>query len=291
MREITATIILLLIITSCELTNNPDVTEKVVRPKLPDTLYSAIVDDGYRLYTSLPKGYNHIEPGGYDVIYVLDGDALTFGTDTYLNDVNGVVGMADSLSDAGLIPPCIVIGIGYTDVGMRFRDYYSPPDTMYEEYGHAWDFYNFLRDELFPLSDVTLNTKGNLGRTIVGTSAGGYFVLHAFLRYDENEGVVINNFIASTPRVAHFDYHLLNELDDYLVRNSNPNPNKIVYTFGDHGGEMLPEQIDVFSIPFESHGFITNQIRYVNENHGSVVRPSVIDGLQWLFNSTQIIPL
>lgn len=218
------TIILSLVITaavvSCNLSSNPEVAEDIIRPMLPDTLHSEIINDDYRIYTFLPRDYNHIREEGYDVIYVLDGDDLTYGN-------YGVVKWADSLGRNGIIPNCIVLGVGYANVGMRFRDYYSPPDTMYEEYGHAYDFYNFLRDELFPLTDRTLNTKQDEGRTIIGTSAGGYFVMHAFLRYDENAGPVINNFISSTPRVAHMDYHLLKELDEYLERNSEPNPNKI----------------------------------------------------------------
>jgi len=284
MKKIFFSLLITILIVSCNLSTSPEYVEEIIRPMLPDTLHSEIINDNYRLYTSLPSEYNHIREEGYDVIYVLDGDELTYGTDTYLADVHGVVGMADSLGRNDIIPDCIVVGIGYADVGMRFRDYYSPPDTMFVQYGHAYDFYNFLRDELFPLTDAMLNTKGNQGRTLIGTSAGGYFVMHAFLRYDETIGPVVNNFISSTPRVAHMDYQLLKELNDYLSRNSEPNPNRIFYSFGDRGGEMLPEQIDIYSIPFESNGFNTHQVRYVNESHSSVFRPSVIHGLQWLFN-------
>ena len=251
---------------------------------IPDTLHSEIINDDFRIYTYVPRMYDSQKSDGYDVCYITDGDWSFYNLTTRDTVYPGFVSLANQLTQDGIIPPCITIGIGYVHENMRYRDYYSPPDTMYLEYGHADMFYQFLRQELIPLVDSRLNTKKENGRILFGNSAGGYFSIYAFLRYDNNSGVVFNKIIASTPRVNHWSNHLLVHAEECYRLNGNNIPVKLFYAFGTTGGELSEEQLNQFVPEFESYGFDTKMVIYEGASHGTVFYPAVTDGLTWLFS-------
>lgn len=272
------------LICSCDTSTDSPVKEEIFISDIPDTLHSNIINDDFKIYVNTPRGYEHGREKGYDVIYILDGDWYFMNWMEYGDTTFGVVSMAGHLAMYEVIPSCISIGIGYVHENMRFRDFYTPPDTMYLEYGHAREFYLFLRDELIPLVDNRLNTKKERGRILIGSSAGGYFSLYAYLKYDHNSGVVFNNIISCTPRVNHWEYYILNHARECYERNGNNLPMRMYLTFGTGYAELSSEQLATFYNTFNAYNFPVRKVIYEGENHLSVYYPSVIDGLTWFFN-------
>ena len=72
--------------------------------------YSDRVEDSYKVYISLPIGYDPQYPDGYPVIYLLDADWYFDGSSARIGD-GGVAGIVSSLSESGRIPRAILVGI------------------------------------------------------------------------------------------------------------------------------------------------------------------------------------
>jgi predicted alpha/beta superfamily hydrolase len=279
-------LIIVILFLSCSDSTTTEPEEENYLPQLAENLYSTIVADTLKLYIQLPNNYDHEKPGGYNVLYVLDGDWLTFGTEGYLDDIGGTAGFADSLRRDGQMPEVIIIGIGYPNENHRHRDYLFPFDSINSASGGGEKFYQFLKNELIPKIDQTFNTKGSEGRSLLGHSASGYFTMYAFFRYNEQDGIVFNNFLASSPNVYYHDYYL-NELAAECNRNnSNPIPTKLYWSHGDGKFEVSQETIEKVFIPVESCNRFNFKLEiFPEENHTWVIKKSFYYGLMWLFSS------
>jgi predicted alpha/beta superfamily hydrolase len=135
----------------------------------------------YRIFLAWPDA--EPPPGGWDVIYLLDGNAW-FGT------------LVDSLRMQARRPevtgvrPAIAVGIGYPtddvlDVDARRYDL-TPPCADGADpagdpsVGGADAFLAFLTDELGPMVDARFGLRAP-HRALFGHSFGGLFALHALL--------------------------------------------------------------------------------------------------------------
>ena len=253
-------------------------------PQIPDTIFSNHVGDTFKLLIKLPNNYNYSKPDGYEVIYVLDGGSLTFGVEGYLDDIGGTAGFVDSLQRDGLMPEVIIVGITYPRENHRHRDFLFPFDSINTASGGGENFYQFLKNELLPLIDNTFNTKGAEGRSLLGHSAGAYFTMYAFFRYSESEGIVFNNFLASSPNVYYHNYYLIGLAAQCDSINSNPIPAKLYWSHGDGKFEMSQATIDRLYIPVESYNRFNIRLQiFPEENHTWVIKKSFYYGLMWLF--------
>jgi predicted alpha/beta superfamily hydrolase len=130
-------------------------------------IYSTILSEERRLIIHLPRNYSKDTTQKYPVMYVLDGTSQ----DQHTADKIAV------LSDAGLIPKAIVVGIPNTR-GNRERDQ-TPPfmrtnvDDQNSPYGAADKFLSFIEKELILFIDDNYRTSGY--RTLSGNSRGGLF--------------------------------------------------------------------------------------------------------------------
>ena len=106
------------------------------------------VGDLFKVYVSLPKGYDPRHPDGYPVIYVLDADWYFDGSSMRIGD-GGVAGIASALSEGGYIPKAIVVGIGYVNRNQRGRDLLWAHEK----------FYAFLAEELIPFDGVYISVE------------------------------------------------------------------------------------------------------------------------------------
>ena len=109
-------------------------------------LKSIILEEDRPIVISLPMGYN-TSKANYPVLYVLDG----------LQNIKHTVGTVELLTESGLIPPIIVVGIESLD---RTRDltpsnagenvYGGTGNLGIPQSGGAPKFLKFLSDELVP---------------------------------------------------------------------------------------------------------------------------------------------
>jgi len=144
-------------------------------------------------------------------MYVLDGTSQ----DQHTADKITV------LSDAGLIPEAIVIGLPNTR-GNRERDQ-TPPfmrtnvDDQNSPFGAADKFLSFIEKELIPFIDSNYRTSGYT--TLSGNSRGGLFVLYSLI---EKPDLFQARFCYSAP-VWRFDNLMVNKTVEFLRSSSNLN--------------------------------------------------------------------
>ena len=174
-------------------------------------IHSTIMSEDRSVIIHLPRNYSKDAPQKYPVMYVLDGTSQ----DGHTTDKLSV------LSDAGLVPAAIVVGLPNTR-GNRERDQ-TPPfmrrnvDDEKSPYGVGDKFLSFIEKELIPFIDSNYRTSGY--RTLTGNSRGGLFVLYSLM---EKPGLFQAWFCYSTP-VWRFDNLLVNKMSEFLRASSGFN--------------------------------------------------------------------
>ena len=175
------------------------------RPQpITSTLHSAILNEDRRVIIHLPRNYALNATEKYAVMYVLDGTSQ----DQHTADKITV------LSDAGLIPDAIVVGIPNTR-GNRERDQ-TPPymrtnvDDANSPLGGGDRFLAFIEQELIPFIDSNYRTSGY--KTLTGNSRGGLLVLYSLF---EKPNLFQARFCYSTP-VWRFDDMMIKKMVEFL---------------------------------------------------------------------------
>jgi predicted alpha/beta superfamily hydrolase len=187
--------------------NKPADADNIVERKT----HSSILNEERRAIVHLPRNYSKDPLRKYPVMYVLDGTSQ----DQHTADKIAV------LSDAGLIPEAIVVGLPNTR-GNRERDQ-TPPfmrtnvDDQNSPYGAADKFLSFIEKELIPFIDSNYRTSGY--RTLSGNSRGGLFVLYSLI---EKPDLFQARFCYSAP-VWRFDNLMVKKTVEFLRSASNLN--------------------------------------------------------------------
>lgn len=251
-------------------------------------IHSRKLDDTRRYSLFLPQDYDAAKQ--YPVIYLLDGD----------NHFRKLIGVIEGMTDGILpsMPDVIVVGLGNRD---RMRDY-TPTHTLllpngepgakaYARTGGGGLFLDFIEQELMPAIDRRYSTSGL--NILVGHSFGGLLTLEA-LRRDHNS---FNAFVAIDPSLwfdyPAYDQTLKQQLGAdkgskgalFLAAADNP------FTPGIGLSSMhrdlireLGDQLEAGSSP----EFTALTRFYPGSDHSSVVLPSIVDSLQWLFQGYRI---
>lgn len=171
---------------------------------ITSTLHSAILNEDRRVIIHLPRNYALNVTDKYAVMYVLDGTSQ----DQHTADKITV------LSDAGLVPDAIVVGIPNTR-GNRERDQ-TPPymrtnvDDANSPLGGGDRFLAFIEQELIPFIDSNYRTSGY--KTLTGNSRGGLLVLYSLF---EKPSLFQARFCYSTP-VWRFDDMMIKKMVEFL---------------------------------------------------------------------------
>ncbi|HKE56605.1 MAG TPA: alpha/beta hydrolase-fold protein, partial [Pyrinomonadaceae bacterium] len=193
---------------------------------IQSSLHSAILNEERRVIIHLPRNYSQDTSRKYPVMYVLDGTSQ----DQHTADKITV------LSDAGLIPSAIVVGLPNTR-GNRERDQ-TPPymrrDVNDENspFGAADKFLSFVEKELIPFVEGNYRTSGY--KTLSGNSRGGLFVLYSLL---EKPDLFQARFCYSTP-VWRFDNLMVNRTAEFLRPTSGLN-NFLYLSVGEKETEQM----------------------------------------------------
>ena len=241
-------------------TTTPVVFERIV--------WSAVVNDNFKLYISFPQNYYYLRSEKYPVVYFLDGGGGTFHNIT-----------AEYMQQ-GAIPDIVTIGIGYPGTSQRNRDY---------TYGYI-NFYHFLKDELIPLMEQDYNTDP-VNRTLFGHSYGGIFTLLAMFQYTDFEDILFHNMIAASPSIWWPDGQLAFNMENTLYLKTHILPVNLYMTVGSLEGSMVND-MERMQQAFDYHSYdYFNYYALVNQgkDHTTNKETTFRDGIRWILN--QDIPL
>lgn len=206
---------------------------------LPQTeqrdIHSRHTGNDYRLFVSQPQ--QPPPPGGYPVLYVLDGNALFPLLALQANAL-------ENRPDPALRTSVLVVGVGYPgdalyDVKKRARDYTPPPvkagaaEEPDPRYGGAEAFLAFLQSELKPLIEARYQVDRQQ-QTLFGHSHGGLFALYTLI----NQPGAFQNYLAASPSLWWNDGQILRQSDRLLANASSLAPTRLWLTVG--GAEEPP---------------------------------------------------
>ena len=187
-------------------------------------LKSEILQEERPIIISLPLGYENSD-ANYPVLYLLDG----------LGNIKHQIGTVELLTDSGIIPPMIIVGIESLD---RSRDltpskagealYGGVGDAGIPQSGGAPKFLAFLEDELMPF--VESNFRTHPYRLLEGHSFGGLFSTYTLMEKPD----LFDAFIIQAPALWWNKEEMTAKAQVFFKLNSNLD--KSLY-FGIGGGD------------------------------------------------------
>ena len=262
---------------------------------IPETdtfeIHSEFVDADFRISVSFPFGYRQMADAQFPVLYLPDA-WWTFGMATDIARV---------LAADQLIPPMLVVGIGYPGglgdaIALRVRDMTlreseamerriaqevaafgpHPPITS----GGADDFLRFLTEELAPRIERDYRGDPNQ-RVLHGHSLGGNFVVDVVFRQPE----AFTYYIASAPALGIDDgVSFLNEREYAADHDSVPASLYLAVGLLDRPELVasVAALVDTLTVR-EYEGFRWEVSRLEGQTHRSVMPVVLRDGLRWIF--------
>jgi predicted alpha/beta superfamily hydrolase len=187
-------------------------------------LKSEILQEDRPIIISLPLGYKDND-ANYPVLYLLDG----------LGNIKHQVGTVELLTDSGIIPPMIIVGIESLD---RSRDL-TPSNAGEDVYGGVGTsgipqsgggpkFLQFIEDELIPY--IESNFRTHPYRLLEGHSFGGLFCTYTLMEKPD----IFDAFIIQAPALWWNKEEMTAKAKTFFKSNSNLD--KAIY-FGIGGGD------------------------------------------------------
>lgn len=251
--------------------------------------YSRTVKDSFLISVNLPKGYTRDAAQKYPVIYLLDANVYF--------DI--MAATFNRYSEVGLLPPAILVGIGYKDFqtmdSLRNRDYTYPvaiPEYEMSISGKADLFYSFIKTELVPEIDKQFSPDKNK-RALMGHSLSGYFVLYALQQQLHEKDSMFYSYIAASPSADYNHNYLVKELE--AMDSYSGSKAKVYVTYG--GNEDEEEADENNKDALKSDAVILSLAKslkeknrmdyygevYSNLSHMDTPLLSFVKGLQWTF--------
>jgi uncharacterized protein len=190
-------------------------------------IFSKAVQDSFFLSIQLPEDYFKESQVKYPTVYVLDAN-FHFPI---------LAAAIKEYEKAGLLPPIILIGIGYKSFklmdSLRVRDYLYPaalPSDEMTAVGGGKNFDECIKNQIVPHIDSVFQTdKSN--RALLGHSFGGYFALYTLLNQAQTNQMVFKNIASASPSLWYNNFYL-NQLTDKLKGRSNKDTLNIYMTVG-----------------------------------------------------------
>ncbi|WP_288424583.1 alpha/beta hydrolase-fold protein [uncultured Spirosoma sp.] len=248
----------------------------------PRAVYSKAVKDSLYVQTQLPLEYGDSSTKRYPVVVVLDGNF----------HFSMLAASIRQYEKAGLLPPLIVIGVGYKSLAtmdsLRVRDYLYPaalPSDELKTTGGGELFRQFLSRELLPSIDSTYRTTTQ-NRTLLGHSFGGYFALYTLLSQANRKTRDFQNFVAASPSVWYHNFYL-NQLPTQLNTVNRADSVRLFVTVGGQENaqwDVKPVQNLTTAIRQTGNvglaGGVYNQLGHMDTGQLSFVK-----GLQYFYQS------
>jgi predicted alpha/beta superfamily hydrolase len=215
----------------------------------------------------------------YPVVYITDGDV-------HIGHLGTTI---DFLSRNGRMSELIVVGITNTD---RNRDL-SPTHLktaaagdnglQFPTSGGADKFLKFIETELIP--EIEKRYRVQPYRILAGHSLGGLFAVHAMLSRPE----VFNSYIAVSPALQWDNQVEVKRADDFF--KARKELDRTLYVSLGHEPGPIEDAFHQFKQVLaknQAKGFEWEAQEMSDEDHGSVVLPSLYFGLRRVYNGWQI---
>lgn len=251
-----------------------------------EKISSKILGQERKVWIHIPNsnGGNKIkDKGHYPVIYLLDGS----------ENFNTVVSITEHMSESGVCPPMIVVGILHAN---RVSDLTIGADKELPGIaGNGEKFMSFVRKELIPYIDTTYPTTTY--KTFIGHSLGGLTVMNAFLHQPD----LFNSYVSLDGSLWWDNKKTVKEAKDIL-----PTQNYKGKTLFIAMANRIERGVDTLSVQKDTSGstalirsnleFIKdvsknkkNQLRfkykyYEDDNHPSVRLIGEYDALRFIFD-------
>lgn len=172
----------------------------------------------YLIYIAWPQ--EPPPPGGYPILYLLDGTESFAIAAEFENRLGSYSGLA----------PGVVVGVGYPDASRRELDYTpAVPDgtKMLRPMGPNGGgdaFLDFLANKIIP--EVEAGHKVDPGRrTLAGYSLGGLFTLQALFKRPD----LFRTYVASSPSIWYGEKQVLKSLPGLADRLSGAQPRRRLF--------------------------------------------------------------
>lgn len=262
--KLLTTLLLLVGLNTCLVAQQPCLGDKA-------SLFSQVLNENRDYWVQLPNSYQK-STQTYPVIYVLDADInapLVAALQHFLTR-----GRRPLASEA------IIVGIANTN---RTRDF-TPTHVAngsnmaqqkggdYAQSGGAKNFLAFIGTELQPLIDRTYRTNGN--KTLVGHSFGalfGLYTLSARTNY-------FSQIIASDPSLWWDNGTIVKALE--TLKTAEKINTKLYVGFS--GSATDPKTLSLVLKSLENNGLQWKCDFFENENHGTVMFPSLWQAYKFL---------
>lgn len=219
----------------------------------------------------------------YPVIYVLDGDS----------NFNTVVSITEHMSQEGLCPPMIVVGIFHPN---RMIDLTIGTDNEFPKLiGKGDQFMSYVEKELIPHIDSTYPTTSF--RTFIGHSVGGLTVVNTLIHQPD----LFNAYISLDGAIWWDHQKIVKEAKPALAKNNYKGKSLFIALANrmERGVDTLAVQKDTTDATFlirSNLEFIKdisknkkNQLRfnhkyYEDDDHSSLRLIGEYDGLRFIFD-------
>jgi predicted alpha/beta superfamily hydrolase len=289
MNKISAAAASVLFLFSCTKNENPSVPDigltefsRFYEDPVVERMYSTHVKDTFKIFKTIPEGYEADTSRTYPVIIILDANAF-FETTVAELKFNSFL---------GLIPKSVVIGIGYKDFpamdSLRSRDYTFPlaiPEYELTLSGGADRFKSFIDGELIPklVSEYRIDMKRS---AICGHSLGGYFTLYYALASMQENKAVIKNIVSASPSL-HYNHRYLFDMEKGLTSNESLSLN-IYVSMGseDMNDDESRGILGSFGSQFSGRnhpGLKFKTVEFSNFGHIDAAIPGFIKGLTYIY--------
>lgn len=260
-----------------------------------DSLYSETLKESRDIYIQLPYNYQSKPNKSYPVAYILDGELLLPTVSNVHNFYSG-----------GFIPEMILVGISNSK--NRTRDLtpskistkYGMPFT--EENGKAETFLKFIELELIPYIENKYPVTSY--RTLMGHSYGGLFTIYTLM----NKPKLFSNYLAIDPSLDWDNQKFLKQVENGLAAQNFRGKSLFMTLSGQLHMQNSKITIDNvmqdstdFTLFSRSNILFSKMVRdnkqnelffnwkfYPKDIHGTVVFPSIMDGLISMFDWFQM---
>ncbi len=230
-------------------TDPADAWQDVTLPQAEQRLlHSSHTDRDYRIFVSLPQ--HEPPPGGYPVLYVLDGNALFPSLAIQAQAL-------EARPDPSLRNSVLIVGIGYPGEGLydfkaRAEDYTpdagdrQPLTDRERPSGGAERFLEFIETELKPV--IAKRYPVDPARqTLFGHSYGGLFTLYAML----NRPQAFSGYVAASPSIWRYQSDIERSLTAFDKKvGQHPRQARLLVTVG---SAEQPADDDPLTDPRQRH--------------------------------------
>lgn len=243
-------------------------------------LSSEILKEERPVIISLPIGYEQNQ-ANYPVIYVLDG----------LENIKHTVGTIELLSESGLIPPLIIVGIQSLD---RTRDltpsnagqnmYGGTGNSGLTQSGGAPHFLRFINEELIPYVESKYRTHPY--RILEGHSFGGLFSVYTLM----NQPEIFDAFIVEAPALWWNQEEMTQQAKDFFIENPSIDKSMYFGVGGEEGWGMRQELIRFINVIEENNpkNLKWHHEEVGDEDHMSSRLLLNYHGLKYIFSDLRI---